>query len=290
MRIPRSLLVVCLIGGTASLASAESNSYVCKIRVETGFSKLTDTGLPQSTQMRVSALLMSQPYCQGQSAGNINLSTPLLEPVRKRKQVITHMTKVYSAWQAITTTYQVLAIAASQGAPLHRGQEIAVNVEEQPPRDFAFQATRVASTAVKAKDLPTGVAAGRMSGYVCFARSSFRLTDPTMMVTVADIQNFEVRLHSEPFCLGKQIASQTYEFGPPMRLPRRTHEQSFKVTANMSASTLMHAVHATLLSAASSGQHVTLDHNEQGLLSAIEIMARPRDLNKELKTIATPGQ
>ena len=43
------------------------------------------------------------------------------------------------------------------------------------------------------------------------------------------------------------------------------------------------------LSAASAGQPVTINHTADGMISSLEIIARPRDLAKELKTIASPS-
>ena len=105
MRISHSLfLIACLVGGTATAAWAD-DVYVCKIRVETGFQQLSDTGFAESAQMKINALLMTKPYCQGTSAGSMTLTTPMLERVRKRKQVIEHMSKARNVWQAAVATF-----------------------------------------------------------------------------------------------------------------------------------------------------------------------------------------
>ena len=289
MRISHSLLIACFIAGTATSAWAE-NAYVCKIRVDTGFQQQSDTGFAQSAQMKIDALLMSKPYCQGSSAGNVNVTTPVLEQVRKRKQVLEHMSKARNVWQAAVATFQLLGIAAAQGTPLNRARVVAVNIEEEPAKDFTFQATRPASTTAAAPKLPVGTSGSLMRGYVCVSSTKYRIGDLNSMTTVKDIHNFDVQLNSQPFCLGKSVGRKTYDLGPPMKWSRRTHERMYQMTANLNAMALMHAINTMFIEAAAAGQHVTISHGANGVITSVEIMARPRDLAKEIKTIGSPGQ
>lgn len=290
MRITQSLLIACFMAGTATSAWASGNAYVCKIRVDTGFVQTSDTGFVQSAQMKIDALLMTKPYCQGSSAGNVSLTTPMLEQVRKRKKVLQHMSKARNVWQAAVATFQSLGIAAAQGTPLNRAQVVSVNIEESPQKDFTFQATRPASTSAAAPGLATGKSGNAIRGYVCLASSKFGINDLNTMTTAKDIQTFEVNLKSKPFCLGSNVGTRTYEVGPPMAWPRRDHEKMYQMTANLNAAALMHAINTMFLEAAAAGQHVTLSHGAHGVITSVEIMARPRDLAKEIKTIGAPGQ
>lgn len=289
MRISHTLLIACFLGGTATTAWA-GNAYVCKLRVETGFVQPSDTGFAQSAQMKVSALLMSKPYCQGSSAGNVTVTTPMLEQIRKRRKVVEHMSKARNVWQAAVATFQMLGIAAAQGTPLNQARVVAVNVEEEPAKDFTFQATRPASTSAKAQNLSTGTSGSLMRGYVCASGTKFRLGDLNTMTTVQDIHRFDVQLNTQPYCLGKSAGRKTYELGPPMKWPRKSHERMYQMTANLNAMALMHAINTMFMEAASAGQHVTISHGDNGVITSVEIMARPRDLAKEIKTIGSPGQ
>lgn len=290
MRISHSLfLIACLIGGTATSAWAD-NVYVCKIRVDTGFQQLSDTGFAESAQMKVDALLMTKPYCQGSSAGTVSLTTPTLERVRKRKKVIEHMSKARNVWQAAVATFQMFGIAAAQGTPLNRAQVIAVNIEEAPARDLTFQATRPASTTAKSPKLSTGLSGSLMRGYVCVSSAKYKIGDLNAMTTVQDIQSFEVKLHTEPFCLGRAVGQKSYDLGPPMKWPRKQADQMYQMTANLNALALMHAINTMFMEAAAAGQHVTIGHGANGVITSVEIMARARDLAKEIKTIGAPGQ
>ena len=289
MRISHSLLIIGIVGGMSTSAWAQ-NAYVCKIRVDTGFQQQSDTGFAQSAQMTVDALLMTEPYCQGSSAGNVTVTTPMLEQVRSRKKVLEHMSKARNVWQAAVATFQILGIAAAQGTPLNRAQVIAVNVEQEPAKDFTFQATRPASTKAAAQNLPTGTSGSTMRGYVCLSSSKYRIGDLNSMTTVNDIHSFEIKLNSQPFCLGKSVGTKTYDLGPTMKWPRKDHEKMYQMTANLNAMALMHAINTMFLEAAAAGQHVVITHGSHGVITSVEIMARPRDLAKEIKTIGSPGQ
>lgn len=278
------------IGTTVETARASDNAYVCSIRVETGFARVSDTAYPHTDQMTFTAQLTSEPYCQGQAVGSLQLQTPKLQVVRSRKQILDHTIKVRNVWQAAVATFQTLSIASAQGAPLNQAITIATNVEEQPAREFAFQAARPASTTAQSPESPTGKNGARASGYVCLSSSKYKLREADQTVTVDDAHNFSLTLFSKPFCLGTTVASYEYEFGPSLNKRGKEAEKLYQATANMNAAGLMHAISAILLEAASSGQHVSVEHTEDGLLSSIEIRARARDLAKEIQTIATPGR
>ena len=184
MRITRFLMIACLLGSTASTANtawASDDAYVCTLRVDTGYIKPSDTGFTQTTKVRIKAMLMTQPYCQGSSAGTVTIDSPLLEQIKKRKKVLEHIAKFRNVFQATLSSFQVLGIAAAQGAALNRATVVAVNVEETPAKEFAFQATVPASTTVKAPEMATGKNGSTSSGYVCFARNQYRITDPHVM-------------------------------------------------------------------------------------------------------------
>lgn len=290
MKIPRFLMIICLLGSTANLAWASDDAYVCTLRVDTGFTKPSDTGFPQTTQVRAKAMLMTQPYCEGSSAGTVTIDSPTLLLVKKRKKILEHITKFRNVFQAALSSIQVMGIAAAQGAALNRATVVAVNVETAPAKEFAFQASVPASTTTPAPERKTGKNGNTSKGYVCFARNQYRITDPNSMTTVQDIQTFEVQLYSKPFCLGNQVARHEYEFGPPMKQSRRLPENLFNATANQAATSLMHAMYTTLVGASSAGQHVSITHTPEGVIASLEITARPRDLAKEIKRVAAPGK
>ncbi len=290
MKITRFLMIACLLGSTANLAWASNDAYVCTLRVETGFTKLSETGFPQTTGMRTKAMLMTEPYCQGTSAGTVSVDSPVLQKIKKRKKVLEHMTKFRNVFQATLSSFQVMGIAAAQGAALNRATVVAINVEETPAKEFAFQATVPASTTKPAAKRATGKSGSTTSGYVCFVRNQYRMTDPTSMTTAQHIQTLEVQLFSKPFCLGKQIARHEYEFGPPMKKSRKLGDNLFNATANQAATSLMHAIYTTLVGAASAGQHVSIVHTPEGMIWSLELTARPRDLAKEIRTVAAPGK
>lgn len=289
MKLTRTVFFAILLIGAANTAWAD-NAYVCSIRVQTGFAKVSDTAYPHSVQVKVEARLTSEPYCQGAPAGSVTLETPLLEKSRKRKKALDYVTLSRNVWQGTLAAFQVLEIASAQGAPLNQAVTVATNVEEQPAKELAFQATRPASTTTPAKERAAAKSGSRSSGYVCLSSSKYRLRDPSEMPTVADVQSFAVSLFSKPFCRGSEVARHEYEVGPALRLSGTTPDSLFQATANMHAAALMQAINTTFVEAAMAGQFVTIEHTADGMIASVEIEARARDLAKEVQTIARPGQ
>lgn len=272
----------------ASSAWAQNNTYVCDVRLETGFAKDSENALAGTNAVTIRARLNDKPYCRGQAGETITLETPPLELKRKRNDALIHPILVHNALQGALASFLGFEIAAAQGSPMNRAITISTDPEAPAPHDYGFQATRPASVKASMPAAAAGKSGSDVIGYVCLARSKYLLGGDLTIPTVNDTQTFELRLHDKPFCLGKQVLSKQYDVGPAMRLPRKANERPYALTRRMNASAVMRTIYIAFIEAAVAGQRVTITHTPDGLIAAVELQARPRDLINEVKTISMP--